>query len=448
MDGIYTEKRQWDIVVLGATGRIGNLICNYLAFRMSRVSFVSSNFFESNHYKLNFNFAISGRNQNKLKQLRKHLEILFHVQVPFLKIDLDDVEVVQSLNQLCSRTKLVLNCIGPYSTLMGESIIQACLESNTNYVDLCIEPSFIFNIYRKYHLLSQQRKCLIVVSCGFESGAVDIGVDYLRRLFLPGEMYSVECYFKLQRVFFRLTNGFWSSLLVNHSLHSIKESPFWRDTQSRWEPMNNRIRPRTHFSLANNRWSTTTVNYSSALIVQRTNDFSEHRNRYLQFNYYLSTRTFLYLVILLALIFIVSFLAKLELVWKRFQSICKRYEKKNSNEARYEEHFLIENLPNFVVRNDILNKAGTAIRTYPSTVRLKNCQSTSILLVGLGSHSPLVASSSNSEPKLEILLKVQGPKGADFYECSAILAANTALAILRGNEVCSLMRKFLISYTI
>jgi len=81
-----------------------------------------------------------------------------------------------------------------------------------------------------------------------------------------------------------------------------------------------------------------------------------------------------------------------------------------------------------------LNKAGTAIRTYPSTVRLKNCQSTSILLVGLGSHSPLVASSSNSEPKLEILLKVQGPKGADFYECSAILAANTALAILRGNE--------------
>jgi len=112
MDGIYTEKRQWDIVVLGATGRIGNLICNYLAFRMSRVSFVSSNFFESNHYKLNFNFAISGRNQNKLKQLRKHLEILFHVQVPFLKIDLDDVEVVQSLNQLCSRTKLVLNCIG------------------------------------------------------------------------------------------------------------------------------------------------------------------------------------------------------------------------------------------------------------------------------------------------------------------------------------------------
>ncbi|XP_077301445.1 saccharopine dehydrogenase-like oxidoreductase [Arctopsyche grandis] len=42
---------------------------------------------------------------------------------------------LDNIIELTTRTKVLINCIGPY-TLTGEKIIQACIDTETHYVDI------------------------------------------------------------------------------------------------------------------------------------------------------------------------------------------------------------------------------------------------------------------------------------------------------------------------
>ena len=50
-----------------------------------------------------------------------------------------DVKAQDSLDKMCQRAKLVLNCVGPYA-LYGEPVVRACIENKTHHIDISGEP--------------------------------------------------------------------------------------------------------------------------------------------------------------------------------------------------------------------------------------------------------------------------------------------------------------------
>ena len=56
--------------------------------------------------------------------------------MPVLVANVDDQT---SLDKMCQRAKLVLNCVGPYA-LYGDAVVRACVENKTHHLDISGEP--------------------------------------------------------------------------------------------------------------------------------------------------------------------------------------------------------------------------------------------------------------------------------------------------------------------
>lgn len=50
-----------------------------------------------------------------------------------------DVNSEQSLQEMASKTKVLLNCCGPYR-FFGEPVINACIANGTHHLDISGEP--------------------------------------------------------------------------------------------------------------------------------------------------------------------------------------------------------------------------------------------------------------------------------------------------------------------
>lgn len=110
--------KQFDLLIFGATGFTGRFVVERLVQTIE-------------HYGLNdsFRWAVAARN---VVQLRRYLhEIEQYTGIKFVhKLDIfeTDIEREQSLRNVFARSKLVMNCVGPYS-LLGEPVIKACLDT-------------------------------------------------------------------------------------------------------------------------------------------------------------------------------------------------------------------------------------------------------------------------------------------------------------------------------
>ena len=107
-NALSQNEREFDLILFGASGATGQLAVEELA-RTSQTD--------------RFNWAISGRNAEKLFQV-------LVVATEETGIDLKDIPIIeadindqQSLKAMTSKTKLVLNCVGPFS-LLGEPMIE------------------------------------------------------------------------------------------------------------------------------------------------------------------------------------------------------------------------------------------------------------------------------------------------------------------------------------
>lgn len=148
--------KQYDLVVFGATGFTGKLVCRYLKEKKCN----------------NIRWAIAGRNAKKLETLKEQLQL----NVDSLVADSFDIK---SLESLCEKSKVVLTTVGPYLRY-GESLVKACVEKNAHYCDLTGEVPFIHKTILKYHERAKKNKVKIVHSCGFDSVPSDLGNLYLQ----------------------------------------------------------------------------------------------------------------------------------------------------------------------------------------------------------------------------------------------------------------------------
>jgi len=152
------ERREFDLVVFGATGFTGRLVAEYLHLSGAAGA----------------RWAIAGRSLDKLAKVRDQLHL--PPSIALLKADANDAA---ALKALVRRTQVVITTVGPYQ-LHGEPLATACAAGGTDYVDLCGEPLWMARMVDKLTPLAEQSGARIVFSCGFDSIPFDLGVVYLQ----------------------------------------------------------------------------------------------------------------------------------------------------------------------------------------------------------------------------------------------------------------------------
>ena len=151
------SEREFDIVLLGATGFTGGLTAEYLARSLPSDA----------------KWALAGRNQAKLEAVRERLTGIGTslASLPLLQADSSDPA---QLADLASRTRVVITTVGPYVE-HGAPLVAACAAAGTDYVDLTGEPEFIDRMYVDHHEEAVRSGARIVHACGFDSIPHDLG---------------------------------------------------------------------------------------------------------------------------------------------------------------------------------------------------------------------------------------------------------------------------------
>ena len=67
--------------------------------------------------------------------------------VPLIVADVNDSA---SMNAMCARARVLINCVGPFFK-WGEPVVRACVRNKCDYVDITGEPVFIDHTALHYH---------------------------------------------------------------------------------------------------------------------------------------------------------------------------------------------------------------------------------------------------------------------------------------------------------
>jgi short subunit dehydrogenase-like uncharacterized protein len=154
--------REFDIIVIGATGFTGALVAEYLC--------------ENYGIDGDLRWAAAGRSADRLAALRDSLGPAAQ-KLPLIVADtLDD----QSMQELVQRTRVVLTTVGPYARY-GSVLVAACATHGTHYCDLAGEVQWIRRMIDSHDTAARQSGARIVHCCGFDSVPMDIGAWFLQR---------------------------------------------------------------------------------------------------------------------------------------------------------------------------------------------------------------------------------------------------------------------------
>lgn len=156
-----STSRELGIIVYGATGYTGRLVCEYL----------------NAQYGVNgtVKWAMAGRSEDKLVAVRDELGV--SAEIPLLVADADSPD---SVSAMVARTAVLLTTVGPYQ-LYGSGLVAACAQAGTDYVDLCGEPAWMHEMITAHGEAARASGARIVFSCGFDSIPFDLGVWFLQQ---------------------------------------------------------------------------------------------------------------------------------------------------------------------------------------------------------------------------------------------------------------------------
>jgi short subunit dehydrogenase-like uncharacterized protein len=155
------RQRELDIIVYGASGFTGRLVCEYL----------------NNQYGIGgeISWAMAGRSRDKLISVRDELGI--PDSVVLIEADADSPA---SIANMVTLAHVVLTTVGPYQ-LYGSGLVAACATAGTDYVDLCGEPNWMHEMIEEHSAAAKASGARILFSCGFDSIPFELGVYFLEQ---------------------------------------------------------------------------------------------------------------------------------------------------------------------------------------------------------------------------------------------------------------------------
>ena len=160
-------NRQYDVVILGATGFTGGLVADYFA---------------ANVEPGKIRWAIAGRSVDKLEAVKIRL---LH-QYPDCKsvgVIVCDTNQLKSVEKMTAQTKMIVTTVGPFA-LYGANVVKACVKTGTHYCDITGEPEFVKQMVRDYDAAAREKGIYITHCCGFDSIPADAGT-YFTAMQLP-----------------------------------------------------------------------------------------------------------------------------------------------------------------------------------------------------------------------------------------------------------------------
>jgi len=150
-------SRDYDIIVFGATGFTGQLVCEYFAKSTPE----------------NLKWAIAGRGKEKLESIRTNLTKI-NPSLEKLELIIADVKDQESIDAMVRSTKVLIDVAGPF-TYYGPPVIDACIRFSTDYCDITGEIPYVIENMEKYHKIAQEKGIHIVSCCGYDSIPSDLG---------------------------------------------------------------------------------------------------------------------------------------------------------------------------------------------------------------------------------------------------------------------------------
>ena len=153
-------RRDFDIVLWGATGATGRRAAHHLARRCGA---------------RRLRLAIGGRNKDKLESLRQDLPDAGHP----IAILVGDSHDLAFMAELTARTHVVASTAGPFA-LYGSELVAACAANGTHYCDLAAEPQWMRAMIDAHQQKAREMGARIVHSCGHDSIPSDLGVQFLQ----------------------------------------------------------------------------------------------------------------------------------------------------------------------------------------------------------------------------------------------------------------------------
>lgn len=194
-------QSQHHVVVFGATSFVGQILTKYL--------------FQRHGAGGEFRWALAGRSQDKLQQLRSQLGEGAQ-NLPLIVCDAADEA---GLRSMCASTRVVVSTVGPYA-LYGSPLVKVCAESGTDYCDLTGEVQWISRMIKAHEATAKKTGARIVHCCGFDSIPSDLGVYFLQQQ--SEKLYGKPCI--SVRLGVKKLRGGMSGGTVASLINGVKES--------------------------------------------------------------------------------------------------------------------------------------------------------------------------------------------------------------------------------
>ena len=287
------NNKKYDLIVYGASGFTGQLICEYL----------------SDHKDVsNLKWAISGRDIEKLKSISTQ----FSTEKNKIDVLYADSFDKTSLDSISSQSKLIITTVGPYA-IYGELLVESCIENQTYYLDLTGEPHFVHKIKEKYAQKAYDNNVAIIHSCGFESIPPDIGVySAINHLNEPNA--DVSYFFESNG---DISGGTWASFI--NSLSSSRPIVS-TESNKHHKSKSNKHTKKVFFHKEFKRWALFFPVIDKYIVRQTSKSFSQYGEGF-SFSEYMLFKSWGKLAFILIGIFIVNIISKSKWIKKWLLSL-------------------------------------------------------------------------------------------------------------------------------
>lgn len=153
-----SNRRELDLVLMGATGFTGRLVATHLARNAPGTHRI----------------GIAGRSISRLLEVRDQLGARAS-QWELIEVDSSDND---RLRQMAARTRAIGSTAGPFDAI-GLPLVHACVAEVTDYADITGETTFIRQSIDLAHERAVANGTRIVHACGFDSVPSDLGTQFL-----------------------------------------------------------------------------------------------------------------------------------------------------------------------------------------------------------------------------------------------------------------------------
>ena len=153
-----SAKRDFDLILVGATGFVGRLTAAHLA----------------EHAPAALRIGLAGRSADRLAAARSELPDAAG-EWPLITVQVTEAAAAR---QLAGQARVVVSAAGPYLRC-GLPLVGACAEAGTHYADLSGETLFVHRSIEAADERARQTGAKIVHSCGFDSVPSDLGVGLM-----------------------------------------------------------------------------------------------------------------------------------------------------------------------------------------------------------------------------------------------------------------------------